>query len=200
MYYYEYVIFVKRTYSSKLIYLVGNFDSHVRQQFGRFGGAIWTSHCLSFSNANGSPGWRTNGFCDNEIYKNKLKSSSHSWRHLLIVQMNRTNLPLQMLHCCPCPINRMLHLNSPALVHVASFSYFPDANLRHDPNKWDAHTIFMFTRIYLIPKRNTVRMCACERENFGISLILNRRVCVCVCWKIKKYIFYFWFISVISSK
>lgn len=45
-------------------YLVGNFDSHVRQQFGRFGGAIWTSHCLNFSNANGSPGWRTNGFYD----------------------------------------------------------------------------------------------------------------------------------------
>lgn len=25
-------------------YLVGNFDSQVRQQFGRFGGAICTSH------------------------------------------------------------------------------------------------------------------------------------------------------------
>lgn len=54
----------------KLIYLVGNFDSHVRQQFGRFGGAIWTSHCLSFSNANGSPGWRTNGFYEKNYVMN----------------------------------------------------------------------------------------------------------------------------------
>ena len=44
------------------VYLVGNFDSHVLQQFGRFGGAICTSHCLNFSNANGSPGCRTSGF------------------------------------------------------------------------------------------------------------------------------------------
>lgn len=44
-------------------YLVGNFDNHVLQQLGRFGGAIWISHCLNFSSANGSPGCLTNGFC-----------------------------------------------------------------------------------------------------------------------------------------
>lgn len=46
-----------------LTYLDGNFDSHERQQLGRFDAAIWTSHCRIFSIANGSPGWRTNGFC-----------------------------------------------------------------------------------------------------------------------------------------
>lgn len=43
-------------------YLVGNRDSQDLQQFGRFGGAIWTSHCLSFSSARGSPGCLTSGF------------------------------------------------------------------------------------------------------------------------------------------
>lgn len=113
--------------------------------------------------------------------------------------MNRTNSPLQMLHCCPYPINRKLHLNSPALIHVASFSYFPDANLRHDPHKWDACTIFMFTRIYLIPKSNAVRMCA------WISVFHWYWIDVCawvwVCWKTKKKkILNFWFISIISWK
>uniref|UniRef100_A0A182S380 Uncharacterized protein n=1 Tax=Anopheles funestus TaxID=62324 RepID=A0A182S380_ANOFN len=42
--------------------LVGNFDSQLRQQFGRFGACICTSHWRSFSSANGSPGWRTSGF------------------------------------------------------------------------------------------------------------------------------------------
>lgn len=37
-------------------------------------------------------------------------------------------LPLQMLHCYPYPINRTPHPCSPALIHVASFSYFLDAN------------------------------------------------------------------------
>lgn len=43
-------------------HLVGNRDSQDLQQLGRFGGAIWTSHCLSFSSAKGSPGCLTSGF------------------------------------------------------------------------------------------------------------------------------------------
>lgn len=35
--------------------LVGNFDNHDRQQFGRTG-CMWTSHCRTFSKLIGSPG------------------------------------------------------------------------------------------------------------------------------------------------
>lgn len=132
--YYEYVIFNFEifVYFANDNYLVGNFDSHVRQQFGRLGGAMCTSHCLNFSNAKGSPGWRTNGFCMNA---QQMRNSRLGSLEGLLWRIDVSRLPLQMLHCCQCPINRRLHLNSPALAHVVSSSCFPDASLRPDPHK-----------------------------------------------------------------
>lgn len=43
-------------------------------------------------------------------------------------------LPLQMLHCYRCLINRMPHLSWPVPIHGASFSYFLDAYLMQDPH------------------------------------------------------------------
>jgi hypothetical protein len=100
-------------------HLVGKRESHVLQQFLRFGGAICTSHCLSFSSAKGSPGCRTSGFCI------KLKMTceffyAHSfWSNLL----NKfCVLPLQMLHYYRYRVNPMLRLNWLALARVASSS------------------------------------------------------------------------------
>jgi hypothetical protein len=56
------IINMFKKFGHYVAYLVGNLDNHDLQQFGRFGGAICTSHCRNFSKANGSPGCRTNGF------------------------------------------------------------------------------------------------------------------------------------------
>lgn len=79
------------------IYLVGNRDSQDLQQLGRLGGAMWTSHCLSFSSAKGSPGCLTSGFCT-EIEMIYFSTIHQNEFHSFQAHIS----PLQTLHCYRC--------------------------------------------------------------------------------------------------
>lgn len=101
------------SFGSRLTYLVGNRDHQVRQQLGLLGGCMCTSHCLSFSMAMGSPGWRTKGF-----YKWKQSYSGQ-------VTAAERHVPSRRWRCCRCPAGRTPRPGWPVPSRAASSSYSP---------------------------------------------------------------------------
>lgn len=100
------------------MYLVGIRDSHDLQQLFLLGGAICTSHCRSFSSANGSPGCLTSGF-----YITRKKDVEKNIKYSINIATTVFHSPLRKLHCYQYRAYLTQHLSSPALILAASFSW-----------------------------------------------------------------------------
>lgn len=167
-------------------YLVGNLESHVRQQLGRFGAAMCTSHCLNFSNANGSPGWRTSGFCSIENWDGvvdvKVERGRKGERVIKMAFAFAAKFSIydSIYHCESCVAVGVQQVGGriqTRLLQFASFLFhiFP-MQIWGPIRICYAWTTFICTRIYLVQSivlvvelllhRNLMRIvCSCDSNN-----------------------------------